>query len=74
MLVGMFSATEKTTWQLLQKLAKVTSNSTISLLHIYIERISYLCINVAPVNNKSNGLWLRQEIGGETSGRERILG
>ena len=26
-------------------------------------------MNVAPVNNKSDGLWLRQEIGGETSGK-----
>ena len=24
-------------------------------------------MNVAPVNNKSDGLWLRQEIGGGTS-------
>ena len=34
------------------------------------ERISYVCMDVAPVNNKSDGLCLRQEIEGWTSGRQ----
>ena len=34
---------------------------------ITVERISYVCMVAAPVNNKSDGLWLRQEIGGGTS-------
>lgn len=28
-------------------------------------------MDVAPVNNKSDGPWLRQEIGGGTTGREK---
>ena len=39
-----------------------------------VERISYVCVDVAPVNNKSDGLWLRQEIGGGTSGRRENSG
>lgn len=31
-----------------------------------IERTSYVCMHMAPVNHKSDGLWLRQEIGRET--------
>ena len=36
---------------------------------ITVGRISYVCMVAAPVNNKSDGLWLRQEIGGGTFGR-----
>jgi hypothetical protein len=36
-----------------------------------IERISYVCMDVAPVNSKSDGLWLRREIeGGPSRGRK----
>lgn len=36
--------------------------------------MSYVCVDVAPIDNKSNGLWLRQEIGSGTglAGRLRI--
>ena len=33
--------------------------------------ITCVCMNVAPVNNKSDSLWLRQEIRGKTSGRQK---
>jgi hypothetical protein len=36
---------------------------------IGLERISYISLGVALVNNKSSDLWLRQEIGSGTSGR-----
>lgn len=36
-----------------------------------VERISYVCVDVAPVNNKSDGQWPRHEIRGGTSGRQR---
>lgn len=35
----------------------------------YVKRTSYVCLNVASVGNKSDGLWLSQETGGERSGR-----
>ena len=38
-----------------------------------VKRISYIRMNGEPVNNKSDGLWLRQEIGGGTSGRQEKL-
>jgi hypothetical protein len=38
-----------------------------------VERISDVCMNMVPVKNKSNGLGLRQEIGGETSRRQKVL-
>ena len=31
-------------------------------------------MDVTPINNKSDGLWLRQEIGGGTSGRRKDSG
>ena len=34
-----------------------------------MERIAYVCMDVAPVNNKSEGLCLRQEIECGTPGR-----
>jgi len=37
----------------------------------FIERKLYVYINVAPVNNKSDGLWLRQDIEGGTSGKQK---
>lgn len=36
-----------------------------------VERISYVCVDVASVNNKSDGLWHRHEIRGGASGRQR---
>jgi hypothetical protein len=36
-----------------------------------VERIPYVCLDAAPVSNKSDGLWLRQEIGGRRSGRQK---
>ena len=36
-----------------------------------VEGLSNVCMDVAPVNNKYDGLLLRQEIGGETSGRQK---
>lgn len=36
-----------------------------------VEKISRLCMDVAPANNKFNGLQLRQEIGGGTLCRQR---
>jgi len=38
---------------------------------IPVERFSYVCMGMVPVNNKSDGSWLRQEIGGGTSGRQK---
>ena len=35
------------------------------------ERISCVCMDVAPVNNKSDGLWLKQEMRGGTSERQK---
>ena len=32
-----------------------------------VERISYVCMDVAPVSNKYDRLWLRQKIGGGIS-------
>lgn len=39
-----------------------------------IERLSYVCMEVAPDNNKSDGLWLRQKMGGGTSRRRTNSG
>jgi hypothetical protein len=40
-----------------------------------VERISCVCMDVAPVDNKSDSLWLRQEMGCGISWRQkRILG
>ena len=39
-----------------------------------IERIPYVCMDVAPVNNKSDGLWSWQEIGGGTSRKRKDSG
>jgi hypothetical protein len=41
-----------------------------SLLFI-VERICYVCLDVTAVNNKSDGLWFRQKIGGGTSRRQK---
>jgi hypothetical protein len=38
---------------------------------MYVERISCVCMNMAPVNNKSDGLWLKQEMRGGTSERQK---
>jgi hypothetical protein len=35
------------------------------------ERISYVCMDVAPVKNKTDGLWLRKKIGGRSSRRQK---
>lgn len=37
----------------------------------FVVIISYVCMDVALVNSKSDNLWLRQERGGETSGRQK---
>jgi hypothetical protein len=39
-----------------------------------VERIAYVCMDVAPVNNKSDGLCLRQEIECGTPGRRENSG
>jgi hypothetical protein len=36
-----------------------------------VEGLSNVCMDVAPVNNKSDSLWLRQEIGGGTSRKQK---
>ena len=36
-----------------------------------VERISYVCVDVAPVNNKSDGPGLRKDIEDGTSGRQK---
>jgi hypothetical protein len=38
------------------------------------ERISYVCRDVVPSNNKSDGLWLRAEIGAGISRRQKGFG
>jgi hypothetical protein len=40
---------------------------------IVVERISYVCMDVAPVNNKSDSLWFRQEIGGRTLKKQKEI-
>jgi hypothetical protein len=37
------------------------------------ENISYVCMDVAPLNNKFDGLWLMWGIGGGTMGRQEEL-
>jgi hypothetical protein len=39
-----------------------------------VERIACVCVEVAPANHKSDGLWLRQKIGGGTSRRRENSG
>lgn len=41
---------------------------------VSVERISSVYMGVALASNKSDGLWLRQQIGGETSRRRRTSG
>lgn len=43
----------------------------ISLIKAAVEGTSYICMDIVPGNSQSDGLWLRQEIGRETSRRER---
>jgi hypothetical protein len=38
-----------------------------------IERTSYVCMHMAPVNHKSDGLWLRQEMGGGIYERQKVF-
>jgi hypothetical protein len=40
----------------------------------HIRRISYVCMDVVSVGNKSDGLWLSQEIGGGTPRRRENCG
>jgi hypothetical protein len=44
------------------------------MTEVFVERLPYVCMNVAPVNNKYDGLWLRQETGGGTSRRRKNSG
>lgn len=39
-----------------------------------VERITYVCMDMAPANNKSDALWLRQETEGRISGRRENFG
>ena len=50
------------------------SLSTLLLKQSFVGRISYVYMEVAPVNNKSGGLWVSQEIGGRTSRRKKEFG
>jgi hypothetical protein len=39
-----------------------------------VERITYVCMDMAPANNKSDALWLRDDKGGGTSRKQRNSG
>lgn len=57
----------------ISKLQHLQAGGTLSSTMIPVERFFYVCMGMVPVNNKSDGSWLRQEIGGGTSGRQKRL-
>ena len=47
------------------------SSSTLLLKQPFVEKLSYVYVDVAPVSNKSGGLWLSQGIGDGTTRRKK---
>ena len=74
MTASLENCASQTIWLHIDKCKLIYSyHSTQTKSQVQVQRISSVCVNVAPVNNKSDGLWIKQAIrdGDEISGRQK---